>query len=335
MSMRSILVKQFGGIENLIIGTAPKPTPKNNEILVHVKSFALNRADILQRMGRYPPPPGDSDILGLEMSGVVVEADKQDKRFKIGDKVFGLVGGGAYGEFCTIASNQAFHMPSHLTFESASAIPEAWLTAFQALHPLANFKSGNSVLIHAAASGVGTALIQLCKVDGATKIIGTVGSDEKAKFIEKLGATHSVNYKTNENFLDVINDVTSKKGVNNVFDYVGAKYWNQNLKSLSMDGVMIIQGFLSGSHIKDTAADITPILGKRLTIKGSTLRNRDNDYKADLVAQFSKRYLTLFESGELKPIVDKVFNVSEIKEAHEYLEANKNMGKVVVKGFTD
>ncbi|EGC30819.1 hypothetical protein DICPUDRAFT_157395 [Dictyostelium purpureum] len=329
--MRSILLKQFGGIENLIVGQVAKPIPKNNEILVQVKSFALNRADILQRLGRYPPPPGDSEILGLEMSGIVVEADKNG-HYKKGDPVFGIVGGGAYGEYCTIAANQAFPKPEHLTFEQASAIPEAWLTAYQALHPLSNYQRGQSAMIHAAAGGVGTALVQLCRAAGAPLIFGTVGSDEKADFIKKLGCTHPINYKTQENFLEVVQQVTNKKGVNRIFDYVGAKYWNQNLKSMSLDGVMIIQGILSGSHIKETA-DITPILSKRLTIIGSTLRNRSNDYKADLVSGFTKDYLHLFETGELKPVIDRVFSYNEIQDAHKYLETNQAKGKVVVNSF--
>eukprot|EP01132_Coremiostelium_polycephalum_P001464 gene1464-1845_t len=333
--MRSVLVKQFGGVENLIIGTAPKPIPKPNEILVKVKSFALNRADILQRMGRYPPPPGDSEILGLEMSGVVesVGGDpKSNSKFKIGDRVFGLVGGGAYGEFCTIASEHAIHLPNHLCFQTAAAIPEGWLTAYQALHQLANFQPGQSVLISAAASGVGTALIQLAKVSGATNIIGTAGSTEKLDFCKDLGCTHTINYKTTESLSEEIAKITNKKGVNIIFDYIGAKDWNHNLKSLSLDGTMIIQGFLSGSTIKENA-DITQILGKRLTIKGSTLRNRSFEYKSDLIKGFESKYLGMFESGQLKPVVDKLFNINDIQAAHTYLESNQNKGKVVVTSF--
>jgi len=329
--MKSVVLKEFGGIGNLLIGQAPKPVPKANELLVKVKSFGLNRADILQRMGRYPPPPGESELLGLEMSGVVVQSDS-DGRFKKGDKVLGLVGGGGYGEYCTIAASHAIPMPHHLSYEAAAAVPEAWLTAFQALFPLANFQKGNTVLIHAAASGVGTALIQLCKVSGAPIIIGTCGSDEKADFIRSLGCTDTINYKTTESFYDSVKKITAGRGVSCVFDYVGPKYWNQNLKSLEMDGTMIIQGLLSGAHVKENA-DISSILSKRLNIKGSTLRNRTEEYKTGLIKQFESQFLNLFETGELKPVVDKVFDVKDIQAAHEYLEGNHNKGKVIVKSF--
>ncbi|KAF2077488.1 hypothetical protein CYY_001187 [Polysphondylium violaceum] len=328
--MKSVILKEFGGIGNLLIGKAPKPVPRSNELLVKVKSFGLNRADILQRMGRYPPPPGESDLLGLEMSGIVVE--DATGTFKKGDKVLGLVGGGGYGEYCTIAASHAIPMPHHLTFEEAAAVPEAWLTAYQALFPLANYQKGDSVLIHAAASGVGTALIQLCKVSGAQTIIGTCGSDDKGDFIKSLGCTHTINYKTTESFYDSVKQITGGKGVNNVFDYVGPKYWNQNLKSLSMDGTMIIQGLLSGASVKENA-DIGAILSKRLNIKGSTLRNRSEEYKTDLIQKFEKQFLNLFETGALKPVVDKVFEVNDIQAAHEYLEGNHNKGKVIVRSF--
>ncbi|EGC40452.1 hypothetical protein DICPUDRAFT_74028 [Dictyostelium purpureum] len=329
--MKSILLKEFGGVENLIIGETEKPKLKNDELLIQVKCYALNRADIIQRNGKYPPPPGDSEILGLEISGIVVEETQtNEKKFKVGDRVFGLVGGGAYGEYCSIAANQALHIPEHLSFEQAASIPEAWLTAYQALHLLSNFKKDESVLIHASASGVGTALIQLCKLAGITTIIGTVGSEDKGQFIKQLGATHAINYKTQDPFLPVVLDITSNKGVNVVFDYVGQQYWNQNLKALQLDGTMIIQGFLSGAIV--TPGDIQPILSKRLTIKGSTLRNRDNQYKGNLVSEFAK-LLPQFESGQLKPIIDSVFDYTEIQKAHKYLESNQNKGKVVIKSF--
>eukprot|EP01133_Synstelium_polycarpum_P006602 gene6602-7667_t len=326
----------FGGVENLVLGSIALPVPKANELLVRVKAFALNRADILQRMGRYPPPPGDSEIIGLEMSGVVesVGDNSSQNKFKVGDKVYGLVGGGAYGQFCTIHANHALPIPDHLCFEKAAAVPEAWLTAYQALHLLGRFEKDQSVLIHAAASGVGTALIQLAKVGGASTIIGTAGSDDKTAFIKEMGCTHAINYKTTPAFGEEVSTITNHKGVTHVFDYVGANYWNDNIKSLSMDGTMIIQGLLSGANVKENA-NIGGILQKRLTIKGSTLRNRSNEYKTDLISQFDRACTPLFASGLLKPVIDKVFDVDQIQEAHQYLESNANKGKVVVRGFAE
>ncbi|GAM19540.1 hypothetical protein SAMD00019534_027150, partial [Acytostelium subglobosum LB1] len=333
--MRSVLIKQFGPVENLILGTTALPVPKNNELLVRVKAFGLNRADILQRLGRYNPPAGESEILGLEMAGVVEKiGEGHSGRFKVGDRVYGLVGGGAYGQFCTIHSSNALHIPAHLDFVNASALPEAWLTAFQAMYLVGNFKRGLTVLIHAAASGVGTALIQLAKVGGASKIIGTVGSEDKAKFVRDLGCTHTINYKETPSFATEIETITEKKGVDMVFDYVGANYWNDNLKSLAMDGTMVIQGTMSGAVVKENA-NIGTILQKRLVIRGSTLRSRSLEYKADLIEQFDKACSPHFDNGTLKAVVDSVYTVDQIKEATSHMEANANMGKIIVKGFEE
>ncbi|EFA77786.1 putative quinone oxidoreductase [Heterostelium album PN500] len=328
-------VKQFGGVEQLIIGQIAKPVPKKNELLVRVKAFAINRADILQRLGKYPPPAGESEILGLEMSGVVESVDSEHSgKFKVGDKVYALVGGGAYGQFCTVDASNALHVPDHLNFEKAAAIPEAWLTAYQAMYLVGNYKRGNTVMVHAAASGVGTALIQLAKEAGAPIIIGTAGSDEKTKIIKELGCTNTINYKNTPSFATEVESITSKRGVDNVFDYVGANYWNDNMKSLALDGTMVIQGTLSGPVVKENAI-IGTILQKRLTIRGSTLRSRSTEYKADLIDRFDQHCTNLFANGTLKPIIDRVFNVDEIQEAHKFMEGNHNIGKIVVRGFDD
>ncbi|EGG20915.1 putative quinone oxidoreductase [Cavenderia fasciculata] len=333
--MKSVLIKQFGGIENLIIGSIAKPVPKANELLVRVKAFAINRADLLQRQGKYPPPAGDSEILGLEMSGVVESAPPQSAAgFKVGDRVYGLVSGGGYGEYCTIDARNALHIPAHFTFETAAAIPEAWLTAYQAMYLVGDFQKNHTVLIHAAASGVGSALIQLAKAGGAAAIIGTAGSDEKTQWCSELGCTHTINYKNTPSFAGEVEKITQKKGVNMVFDYVGANYWNDNLKSLAMDGTMVFQGSMSGGIVKENA-NIANILTKRLRILGSTLRSRSIEYKQDLIQRFHKTCDPLFENGTLKPMIDKVFSVNDIQEAHRYVDSNLNKGKVVVKGFDE
>ncbi|KAG1085524.1 hypothetical protein G6F42_021363 [Rhizopus arrhizus] len=250
--MRAVLVKTPGNASQLSLGNFEKPTPKDTEILVKVKAFALNRMDILQREGKYPVAVNVSPILGVEVSGTVESVGKDVKGFKVGEAVFGLMPGGAYAEFAVLEESLTMHKPEALSFEEASAIPETWFTAYQALFFVGEMKKGQDVLIHAGASGVGIAAIQLAKEAGANRIFVTVGSDEKVKFCESIGATKAINYKT-ENWSDVILQETDKKGVNVLIDFIGKDYWKQNIEVLGLDGHMVILAFMSGkrytSHI--------------------------------------------------------------------------------------
>lgn len=239
--------------------------------------------------------------------------------------------GGAYAEFAVLEQSLAMHKPDALSFEEASAIPETWFTAYQALFFVGEMKKGQDVLIHAGASGVGIAAIQLAKEAGANRIFVTAGSDDKVKFCESIGATRGINYKT-ENWSDVILKETDNKGVNVLIDFIGKDYWNQNMKVLGQDGHMVILAYMSGATIENF--DITVLLRKRLRIEGSNLRARSLDYQKRLRdGIYENAVLNHFakQDGTLKIYVDKVFNWEDIIDAHKYLESNQSMGKVVVK----
>eukprot|EP00026_Physarum_polycephalum_P011099 Phypoly_transcript_11298.p1 GENE.Phypoly_transcript_11298~~Phypoly_transcript_11298.p1 ORF type:complete len:332 (+),score=59.17 Phypoly_transcript_11298:203-1198(+) len=328
--MRAVLLKAFGGVENLIIGSAPKPKLTPDSVLVRVRAAGVNRADLVQRIGKYPPPPGESDILGLEVSGDIAEVGENVKKsWAVGDKVMALLAGGGYAEYSLIPAGQLMKIPSNLNYTQAAAIPEAFLAAYQALESVAHISTIKkpSILIHAAASGVGVSAIQICKHFGVNPIIATAGSQEKLDFCKKLGATHTVNYK-NESFKDKVAEITKKQGVSVIMDFIGASYWNDNLRSLAPGGIMTIQGGLGGFKVNE--ADLSPILTKRLSILGTTLRARDLEYKAQLVRDFDTLARPLFENGTWKPIISKVYKLEEVVDAHKYVEANENIGKVIL-----
>lgn len=325
MKMRAILVQKPGGPENLLMATVDRPVLKEDELLVKVHATALNRADILQREGKYPPPPGASSILGLEMAGTIEEVGKKCVgKWKQGDRVFGLLPGGGYAEYVTIPESLALPVPENLTLLEAAAIPEVFLTAYQCLYWIGKLKRGETVLIHAGASGVGTAVIQLAKYTGA-RVFATVGSEEKKQFCLKLGADHVIQYKTHlfdEEILKICD------GVDVVLDFVGASYWTKNIRVLKTDGRWVLISTLGGSKLEQIS--LAPILAKRLSIKGTTLRARSLQYKAELTREFSQKILPQIEKGEIRPIIDQVFPWTEVQKAHQYMEENKNIGKIVL-----
>jgi len=326
--MRAVIAKEPGGPEQLEIGQVPDPVPDENEILVKVNAAALNRADIMQRKGKYPPPKGASEILGLEIAGEVYSMGRNVSKWKKGDKVFGLLSGGGDAQFAVINEMMANFIPAGLSFEEAAAIPEVFLTAYQALFRHSKLRMGENILIHAGASGVGTAAIQISKVIGGE--IYVTASKEKHDACLKMGAKAAIDYKT-ENFADRIMELTDGRGVDVIIDFIAGPYFIQNLKSLAVDGRLIMLATLGGTKFEH--ADIKHILGKRLTIIGSTLRSRTLDYKIELNKEFIDFAFEKFENGILKPVVDKVFDWKDIADAHRYMEKNKNIGKIVLKIF--
>jgi putative PIG3 family NAD(P)H quinone oxidoreductase len=323
--MRVVSQKSIGGPEQLCISDAPIPTPSEGEILIKVRSTALNRADILQRKGKYPPPSGASHILGLEFAG---EVASQVGPWKIGDKVMGIVSGGSYAEYLTTHPEHLMSIPQHLSWDEAAGIPEAFLTAYQTLKLIGKCSKGDSVLIHAGGSGVGTAAIQLARKFGAKNIIVTAGSSEKIERCVALGATKGINYKS-EDFAAAVKNETEGRGVDLILDFIGAEYWQKNLDSLAVDGRWILIGSMGGVKIKE--ASLADILQKRATIVGTTLRSRSFDYKKELVRNFQSECGLWLNYGELKPVLDSVFELSEVSLAHERMEANKNFGKIILK----
>jgi len=289
--------------------------------------------DISQRNGNYPVPLGASSILGVEFSGNVAEVGPNTSDYNVGDEVFGLVGGGAYAEYIVCWEELVIPKPSHLTWVEAASIPENFFTAFQAIVLCGNLKATEDVLIHAGASGVGIAAIQLSRVIGAKTVTATASTKEKLDALLAMpnGATHVTNYKT-EDFSAEVKKTTEGRGVNVLIDFVGQSHWNKNVDSLALEGRMTMLAVLSGSEVP--YANILPILYKRLRIQGSTLRSRTREYQADLIRRFRAEILDLITGskgeGPMKTYIHKVYQWTEIQDAHREMEADKNSGKIVV-----
>lgn len=301
-----------------------KPPVGLEECLVRVKAFGINRADLLQRAGMYPPPKGESEILGLEVSGEVVALGKEVNSFKVGSEVFGLVPGGAYAEFVVAKASHLIGKPTSYSFEQAAATAETYLTAYQSLFTIAKLKAGDSVLIHAGASGVGTAAIQLAKSIGCF-VVATVGSAKKLEACKKLGADIVLNYHdidfqqwTKENH---------KTGFNVILDVVAGAYLNKNISVSALDGKIIILSMLGGRYSEQV--DIAKMLLKRVTISASTLRNRSDAYKSKLTSEFTNAFKTQIENGEILPLIDTVFSWQDIEKYHIKMSKNENIGKYV------
>nr|XP_046268795.1 quinone oxidoreductase PIG3 isoform X2 [Scatophagus argus] len=327
--MQAVCVDVPGGPENLLPRTVPRPQLKAGQVLIKVHAAALNRADLLQRRGLYPPPPGESDIMGLEVAGTVDTLGPGLKRgWKLDDRVMALLCGGGYAEYVAVPEELLMPVPPNLTLCQAAAIPEAWLTAFQLLVFIAQVKEGEVVLSHAAASGVGTAAVQLVRLFGAVPIV-TAGSPEKLKLAESLGAACGFNYKE-ESFVQGVHDFTGGKGANVILDCIGGRNWEQNVSSLATDGRWVLYGTLGGRTVEGDL--LGKLLSKRGHLLSSLLRSRSLQYKADLVKAFSQRVLPHFseQTASLKPVIDSTFSLENIAEAHRHMEANKNMGKIII-----
>lgn len=322
--MKAIIVKQPGGAEQLQMTEYEKPVPREDELLIRIKATAINRSDIINReksLGYLENP-----ILGVEVSGIVEQTDRQEK-IPVGTHVMGLVNGGGYAEYVTMPVDRAMVIPEALSFEEAAAIPEVFLTAYQTLFWLGKLQPNEKVLIHAGASGVGTAAIQLAKELGQAQVLTTASSKEKLDFCYSLGADFGINYKT-QNFDQEVLQITQQQGVELILDFVGAAYWEKNLASLKVDGRWVLIGVLGGSLIQEV--DLMALLLKRVQLTGTLLTPRSDRYKAKLTAEFAKKALPLFTQKKLHPIVDKIFPFDQIQQAHQYMESNQNIGKIIV-----
>ena len=322
--MKAVLVEEETKL--LYIGNYDEPILKDDELLVKVKATALNRSDLLQRKGLYSISKDVSPILGIEMSGDVIQVGKNVKNFKVGDRVYGLLSGGGYAEKVTIHSQLAMRIPDFFTYEEAAAIPEAFLTAYLNLIKIGGTKKGDHALIHAGASGVGTAAIQLANEIGATSIV-TSSSKEKLDICSYLGATFPINYKK-ESFSKKVLEITKNKGVDIILDFIGSSFWQENMKSISVYGKWIVLGGLGGYEVNVNLRDI---LAKRIQIIGSTLRTRSVQEKIELTKDFEAFSYNLFKEGKLKPVIDSIYNWRDVMEAHQYMEDNNNIGKIILK----
>lgn len=322
--MKAVIVNQPGSAEQLQIQDFEKPKLQPGEILIHVKAAAINRTDILSREGKagYMSNP----ILGIEVSGEVVEA-APGVTLTAGTRVMGLVNGGGYAEYVTMPADRAIVVPDTLSFEEAAAIPEVFLTAYQTLFWLGQLKDDDTVLIHAGGSGVGSAAIQLAKQMTKAKIIVTAGSEEKLAFCRSLGADITINYKEQDFDEEVLN-ATNNQGVDVILDFIGASYWEKNLKSIKTDGRWVLIGILGGTEVEKV--NIMQLLLKRIHLKGTLLTPRSDEYKKELTEEFVQNAMPLFTQKKVKAIVDSVFPLRDIQSAHKQMEANKNIGKIII-----
>lgn len=320
--MKAIVFEQPGDPDVLRYADAPDPQPGEGELLVRVHATAVNRADLLQRRGGYAPPPGASPILGLELAGEVLEPAGE---WRAGDRVMAVVTGGAYAELAAVPAGMAMRIPERLSYQEAAAIPEAFLTAYLNMFTLGRLQPGEVALIHAGASGVGTAAIQLARAAGA-RAFATAGTDEKLMLCRELGAELAINYKQ-EPFQERVAAASGGRGADVVLDFVGAPYWEANMAALAPGGRLMLIGFLGGSRGQ---LDLGMIMGKSLTVAGTTLRRTPLPQKIALTQAFSEFALARFERGELRPVIDRVLTLEQAAEAHGALEANRNAGKVVL-----
>jgi len=321
--MRAIVVKQPGGPEALQIAEVPDPQPREGDLVVRVRAAGVNRADLLQRLGRYPPPPGEPDIIGLEVAG---EVEHAAGRYKRGDRVMALLAGGGYAEKVRVPAAQAMPLPANLSFEEGAAIPEAFLTAWLNLLTLGALQPGQVVVIHAAGSGVGTAALQLCR--GVAQVVLATASAAKHEACRSLGATHVLaRHEVPVRLSEAVRAASGGRGADLIFDLVGAAYLEANVAALGLQGRLCCMSTLSGAK---ATLDLGTLLRQRITILGSTLRNRSPEQKAKLVADFSARALPRFERGELRPVVAKRYPLAEAGRAHEDLASDWVVGKIVL-----
>lgn len=323
--MKAISIKKPGGSEQLEIQERPVPSLEEGELLIKVQASAINRTDTLTRENKQLSKP--YPILGVEVAGIVVDSNLADEKIAIGTRVAGLVNHGGYAEYVAMPADRVFHMPDTMSFEEAAAIPEVFLTAYQTLYWLGKLKQGETVLIHAGASGVGTAAIQLAKKMTKANVIVTAGSEEKLEFCKELGADKGINYKK-EDFAKEVLDYTQNKGVDLILDFIGASYWDQNVASIKTDGRWILIGTLGGAIVEKVNLGV--FLQKRIAIQGTLLTPRSDQYKAELTNEFVKKVMPYFENNSIKPIIDTTFSFGDVTSAHLYMEENKNTGKIIL-----
>ena len=324
--MTVIGISKPGGPEVLLPETRAVPSPGPGEILVKVEAAGVNRPDIAQRSGSYPPPPGASDLPGLEIAGQVVALGAGSTRHKLGDKVMSLVAGGGYAQYCIAQDAQAMAVPPSLSIQEAGAVPETLMTVWHNVFERGGLKAGETLLIHGGSSGIGTMAIQLAKALGS-KVMVTVGSREKADACLKLGADHAINYKT-EDFVEAVKKATGGAGANVILDMVGGDYIERNYEAAAVEGRIVQIAFLAGTP--KASANFAKLMVKRLHHTGSTLRPRSNAYKAAMVAAIEAKVIPLLREGRVKPLMDSTFPFEKAADAHRRMETSEHIGKIVL-----
>ena len=327
--MRAIVITSYGGVEGISLQETEIPAPPTaDRVRVRVHAVGLNRADIMQREGNYPPPPGyPENIPGLEFAGEVEAVGDAVRSWEIGDRVFGITAGGAQAEFVVVPQSNLARIPLELNWSEAAAMPEVFITAQDALFTLAGLQMGERVLIHAAASGVGTAAVQLARAAGAT-VYGTSRTTDKLEQVRTLGLDETITVRDRpQQFVERVRKLTANVGVEVILDLIGGDYFPANLQALATRGRIICVGTTAG---RKSEIDLGLVLRKRATIIGTVLRPRSIEEKAEATHRFTTHVLPLISRGLVRPIVDRVYPVGEVRAAHEYLESNRSCGKIVL-----
>jgi NADPH:quinone reductase len=323
--MSVIEIAAPGGPDELKLARRPTPRPAEGEVLVRVEAAGVNRPDVMQRQGRYPPPPGASDIPGLEIAGEVVALGPGAVGAALGDRVTALLSGGGYAEYAVAAAPLALPVPEGLSMVEAAAIPETFFTVWTNLFDRGGLKAGESVLIHGGTSGIGTTAIQLARAWGA-RVFATAGSPEKARACERLGAARGIDYQA-EDFVKIVREQTDGKGVNVILDLVGAPYLARNLEAAAMEGRLIVISHIGGARGE---INLNTLMSKRLTLTGSTLRIRSVAQKAIVAEGVKRNVWPLIAAGRVKPVIHATFPLAQASEAHRLMESSKHIGKIVL-----
>jgi len=324
--MLCIEIASPGGPDMLTPTERPDPAPGAGEVLIQVAAAGVNRPDVLQRRGRYPPPKGASDIPGLEVAGTVAAVGQRVDDWRIGDRVCALVSGGGYATLCVAPAAQCLPAPASLDFIAAAAIPETFFTVWTNVFDRGRLRRGEAALFHGGSSGIGTTAIQLASVRGA-RVFATAGTDEKCRACEALGAERAINYRT-EDFVVVLKDLTGGRGVDVVLDIVGGEYMARNLAVLAVDGRLVEIGWMGGAA--SATVDLGVLLRRRLTITGSTLRARGVEEKGTIAAALRREVWPLLEDGRVKPVVYRTFPLTDASAAHRLMESSEHIGKIVL-----
>ena len=323
--MRAVEITKPGGPDVLVAAERPRPTPSGGEVLIKVAAAGVNRPDVMQRMGHYPPPPGITDIPGLEVAGVIEQIGDGVTGWRVGDSVCALVAGGGYAEYCVAPAPQCLPIPANVDFVHAAAIPETFFTVWTNVFERGRLKAGESLLIHGGTSGIGTTAIQLAKALGS-RVFATAGSAEKCAACERLGAERAINYR-DVDFVTAIKESTGGKGVDVILDMIGGDYVPRDMDALAMDGRLVSIAVQGGVKAQ---INILTLMQKRLTLTGSTLRTRPVAEKGAIAAALKQHVWPLLESGAVSPVIHATFPLRDAAEAHRVLESGAHVGKLVL-----
>jgi putative PIG3 family NAD(P)H quinone oxidoreductase len=326
--MKAVLMEGFGGVEVLKIGEVERPAPKAGEVLIRVVATSINRPDLVQREGKYPPPPGDSDILGLEVAGTIEELGDEVTGWQKGDRVMTLVGGGGYAEYAVAYACHLIPIPGSMSFEEAACVCESYTTAFLNVFMIGGLEDGNTVLLHGGGGGVNTAGIQLCKALVPNTRIIVTAHPGKLERVKTLGADLVIDYTHTPDFTEAVKEFTGKRGVDVILDHVGARYLAPNMNSLGYKGRLVVIGVISGIKAE---LNLALMMVKRQQIIGSVLRSRPVSEKGEIAAEFTRTALPKFADRTIVPIIEQVFDLDQVVDAHRMMEEDRHFGKIVLK----